>query len=175
MSAALKPITLDEFLEWEAEQEERFEFDGIQPVAMTGVSFAHARLVTQLILALGARLRPGCMPLANDMKVVTEGRVRYPDVTVVCGPVEATADRVSPTVIFEVSSRSTALTDRRVKSLEYAKHSSVMVYVTLEQTEPMAVLRRRGTGWQEEPLDGADAVMRLPEIGVELPLSLLYG
>lgn len=43
MSAHLKPLTLAEFLAWGAEQEERYEFDGIQPIAMTGASFAHAR------------------------------------------------------------------------------------------------------------------------------------
>jgi hypothetical protein len=38
MSASLKPLTLDEFLDWERAQPERYEFDGIQPVAMTGGS-----------------------------------------------------------------------------------------------------------------------------------------
>ena len=36
MSASLKPLTLEEFLDWERSQQERYEFDGIQPVAMTG-------------------------------------------------------------------------------------------------------------------------------------------
>ena len=38
MSASLKPLTLDEFLDWERSQELRYEFDGIQPIAMTGGS-----------------------------------------------------------------------------------------------------------------------------------------
>ena len=45
MSASLKPLTLDEFLDWERSQELRYEFDGIQPVAMTGGSRPHARVV----------------------------------------------------------------------------------------------------------------------------------
>ena len=36
MSASLRPLTLGEFLAWESEQDGRYEFDGIQPVAMTG-------------------------------------------------------------------------------------------------------------------------------------------
>jgi len=35
MSASLKPLTVDEFLDWERAQQLRYEFDGIQPVAMT--------------------------------------------------------------------------------------------------------------------------------------------
>jgi Uma2 family endonuclease len=112
MGASLRPLTLEEFLAWEAEPEERFEFDGIQPIAMTGASFAHARLVTRLILTLGPRLRRGCLPLANDLKVVAERRVRCPDLTIVRGPVAGGADRVSPSVVFEVLSPFSALTDR---------------------------------------------------------------
>ncbi len=37
MSIALeKPMTLAEFLDWEERQELRYEFDGFQPLAMTG-------------------------------------------------------------------------------------------------------------------------------------------
>jgi len=31
-----KPMTLAEFLEWEDRQELRYEFNGVEPVAMTG-------------------------------------------------------------------------------------------------------------------------------------------
>ena len=31
-----KPMTIDQFLAWEERQELRYEFDGLQPVAMTG-------------------------------------------------------------------------------------------------------------------------------------------
>jgi Uma2 family endonuclease len=82
---------------------------------MTGASVRHAMLVSNLIFALRRRLRPGCAVLANDLKVVSGRAVRYPDVTVVCGPLSPSADRAQPTQIVEVLSPSTALTDRRVK------------------------------------------------------------
>jgi hypothetical protein len=38
MSTALKePMSLEVFLDWESRQEFNYEFDGFQPVAMTGV------------------------------------------------------------------------------------------------------------------------------------------
>jgi Uma2 family endonuclease len=174
MSASLKPLTLEEFLAWEAEQEERYEFDGVQPVAMTGASFAHARLVTRLILTLAPRLRRGCLPLANDLKVVSERRVRYPDLTIVCGPVADNADRVAPTVVFEVLSPSTSLTDQRVKPLEYAEVPSIQAYVLLAQDGPAVTVRRRAADWAEEKLEGSQAVLALPEVGVEFSLAELY-
>ncbi len=82
---------------------------------MTGASVAHARLVTRLIVALSARLRPGCLPLANDLRFVAANRVRFPERTVVCGVVAGDADRVAPTAVFEVLSPSTVLPDRRVE------------------------------------------------------------
>ena len=42
MSIALRlPTTLDEFLAWEERQDLRYEFDGWQPVGMTGGTVAH--------------------------------------------------------------------------------------------------------------------------------------
>ena len=39
MSVALKnPMSLEDFLDWESRQEFKYEFDGSQPVAMTGVT-----------------------------------------------------------------------------------------------------------------------------------------
>ena len=84
MSASLKPLTLDEFLDWERSQPERYEFDGIQPVAMTGGSRAHSRVGTRLVVALGNRVKPPCEAHGPDLKVLTGARVRYPDASVVC-------------------------------------------------------------------------------------------
>jgi Uma2 family endonuclease len=175
MSASLKPLTLGEFLDWERSQPERYEFDGTQPVAMTGGSVAHARVVRRLVTALAARLCPGCEAFAGDLKVLTAGRARYPDATVVCGPTDPGRDAVEPAVVFEVLSPSTALTDRRVKAAEYAGVPSVLAYVMLEQDQPRAVVLRRSGGWREEVVAGPDAVLALPEVGAELAMGDLHG
>ena len=57
MNVALrKPMTVAEFLAWESRQELRFEFDGFQPVAMTGGTITHDRITFNLRKALDARL-----------------------------------------------------------------------------------------------------------------------
>jgi Uma2 family endonuclease len=174
MSASLRPLTLEEFLDWERSQPERYEFDGTQPVGMTGGSVAHARIVRRLVTALAARLGSGCEVFAGDLKVLTAGRARYPDATVVCGMIDPRSDAVEPSVVVEVLSPSTALTDRRVKSAEYASIASVLAYVMLEQDQVSAVVLRRSEGWREEVLTGPDTILALPEVGVELPLEDLY-
>ena len=58
MNAPLrKPWTQREFFAWAATQEGRCEFDGFQPVAMTGGSANHNRITLNIHVALRSRLR----------------------------------------------------------------------------------------------------------------------
>ena len=98
--------SLATFLAWEEQQQARFEFDGIQPVAMTGGTVAHAAIQRNLIFCLtgGLRGKP-CQPFGSDLKIQAAGSIRYPDAFVVCTPVSPQARLVSdPVIIFEILS-----------------------------------------------------------------------
>jgi Uma2 family endonuclease len=175
MSASLRPLLLDEFLAWECGQPVRYEFDGTQPVAMTGGTIAADRIARRLLAALDARLRPPCEAFGENVKVLPAGRVRYRDVKVACGTFDPADDHVTPVVIFEIHSLSTELTDRQVKPAEYATLPTLRVYVLLAQDRPHATVLRRDDGWQPEMVEGADAALALPEIDVILPFSTMYA
>ena len=70
MNVALssKPrMTREEFFAWAQIQGARYEFDGFQPVAMTGASVNHNHIVRNIHRALYARLRgSACLPLGPD-------------------------------------------------------------------------------------------------------------
>ena len=51
--AVRKPMSLAEFLEWEERQELRYEFDGVEPSAMTGGTVGHATIQGNLAIAVG--------------------------------------------------------------------------------------------------------------------------
>ena len=105
--AVRKPMTLAEFLAWEERQELRYEFDGVEPVAMTGGTAGHATVQRNLAMALGSRLRgKPCQFFGSDLKIqVAENHIRYPDGMVVCSHVDRSAKVVhDPIVIFEVLS-----------------------------------------------------------------------
>ena len=177
MSDALrKSMTLDDFLGWEERQELRYEFDGFQPVAMTGGTYAHDKIATNLAVSLTPRLRGGpCVMHGSNLKVLTHGRSRYPDAFVTCQEYDNN-DKVArdPVVIFEVLSPGTAGTDRIDKVREYTALASMRRYVLLEQDRVAAtVLERQGTGWFTSVLTDAAALF-MPEIGIELPLAELY-
>jgi Uma2 family endonuclease len=179
MSVALhKPITLAEFLAWEERQELRYEFDGFEPVAITGGTIAHDQITFDLRTALAARLagKP-CRPLGPIVKIIADGRVRYPDAIVVCRPVFPTATVADdPVVVFEVLSEGSSQTDLIDKNREYRATPSIQRYVILQQTHKAAIVFvRREDGWLSEIVSGDDARLDLPEIGIVVPLHEVYA
>jgi Uma2 family endonuclease len=177
MSIALrKPMTLGEFLDWEATQPTRFEFDGFAPVAMTGGTAAHARIQRNLAMALGSRLRgKPCEFFGNDLKIEVAGRIRYPDGFVACSPVLPGQTRVTdPVVIFEVLSESTWRIDWLTKNDEYARTDSVRRYVILSQDEIGGTMFERVENDWIGRLLSAENLIRMPEIGIEVPMGDFY-
>ena len=175
--AIRKPMTVEAFLEWEARQERKWEFDGWQPVAMAGGTDTHAAIQANIIYALLTRLRgQKCRVRGPDMKVRVAERIRYPDAFVVCAPVERDATVVSePVIVFEVLSESTEKTDRFEKNRDYEATPSVQRYVMFEQDLMAAtVFRREGGDWVARMLYEA-ATLDMPEIGVSVPLAEFYA
>jgi Uma2 family endonuclease len=178
MNRALrKATTVEEFLLWEERQELRYEFDGFQPLAMTGGTAAHAAIQRNLIYALTGRLQDSpCQPYGSELKIRVAERIRYPEAFVVCTPVPPRAKVVTdPVVVFEVVSESSVTTDFVIKNAEYRATPSVQRYVVLQQTRAAAaVFFRKGDDWVTDLLACEDAVLRMPEIGIDIPLSEIY-
>jgi Uma2 family endonuclease len=169
-------MTLEAFLEWESRQQFKYEFDGLQPVAMVGVTNAHSIIRSNLVTALVSRLRGHrCRAHGSDLKIQVAGHIRYPDAFIVCSPV-APRDTVvhDPVVVFEILSPGTSYTDRIEKNREYRATPSIQRYVILEQTRPAAtVYARAGNDWVADVLVG-EADLALPEIGAGIALAELY-
>jgi len=179
MSVTLqKPMTLAQFLAWEERQELRYEFDGVEPVAMTGGTIAHDQITFDLRTALAARLAgTPCRPLGPNVKIIADGRARYPDALVVCGPVSPTATiAADPVIVFEVLSEGSTETDLIDKNREYRATPSIQRYVVLQQTHRAAIIFvRRADGWLSEIVSGDNAALELPEVGITVPLHEVYA
>jgi Uma2 family endonuclease len=177
MSVALqRPMGLDEFLDWEEKQELRWEFDGFAPQAMTGGTSEHSAIERNLIFSLTGRLRgKPCQPYTSNLKIVAAGSIRYPDAFVCCTllPV-GTLAVTDPVVVFEILSPSTASTDIGAKNEEYRDTPSIQRYIMLAQDQQRATIFERIDGdWVGHIMSG-EAVLRMPEIGIEIPLAELY-
>jgi len=81
-----------------------------------------------------------------------------------------------PVIVFEVLSGGTANTDLVEKNAEYRATPSIRRYVILEQTHAAGIVFvRKGEDWVTEIVAGDAAVLRLPEIGIEIPLTEIYA
>jgi Uma2 family endonuclease len=176
--AEQKTLSLPAFLAWEERQELRYEFDGFQPVAMTGGTLAHDRITFNLQRTLDARLagKP-CRPFGPNVKIIADGHVRYPDAIVVCRPVAFDAVVADdPVIVFEVLSDGTSKIDLIDKNREYRATPSIQRYVILHQTHRAAIVFvLQQNDWLSEIVVGANAMLRFPEVGIDVPLQEIYA
>jgi len=178
MSSALRhPMTLEQFVAWEECQPLRYEFDGWQPVAMTGGTDLHEAICGTLRALLQDRLRgKPCRVRGPTLKIAVMGRIRYPDAFVYCAPVPPGETVIrEPVVVFEVLSPATSRTDRIEKLREYQAAPSIRRYVILEQDSIAAmVFTRHGVNWDAGALTAGES-LAMPEIDVALPLADIYA
>ena len=181
MSEAQSRWLLADFLAWEEEQERRHEFVNGRAVMMAGGTQAHALIAANLIALLRPLLRGSeCRPSGSDLRVPipATGNVRYPDVTIDCGPFDPTAhDASQPAVIFEVLSKSTGWYDQTQKVRDYDSVATVRQYVCISQSEPrVSTWLRDGEDRLVQQADILEGEMSLAveDHAVTLPLVSIY-
>lgn len=169
-----------EYLAWEAEQAEKHEYVNGEIVAMSGVSAAHARVTMNLAVAFANRLRGGpCQVWGSDLRVrIGEtGLYAYPDLTIVCGRPELTADRppslTNPRVVIEVLSESTENYDLSAKAAHYRRRATVETLLFVDS-------RSRRVQRQDRLADGRwvlaeQAEGEITAAGVTVPFEEIYA
>lgn len=174
-------MTLDEYMEFEEQSQDRHEYvDGILH-AMNGPSLAHARIAGKLFVAVETHLRGGpCEPFATDVKLQirseTEEVVYYPDLIVACNREEWGEHFVcNPKLVAEILSPSTRHIDRREKAMTYRRVASIEEYVLLEQREHRVTVHRRAENWRPQVYRGPQSVAELQSISLAVPLAQIYA
>lgn len=177
------PLTEEQYLAIERAAEFKSEFHGGEMFAMSGGSFEHSLIITNILGELRVRLkgRP-CAPFESNLrlKITSSGLYTYPDAMVICGPPEFVDGHrdmvVNPTVIVEVLSPSSEAYDRGKKFEDYRTLASLKDYVLISQTHAaVEVYSRTDDGrWILSPFQGMDAVARIASIEVDLKLNEVY-
>lgn len=148
--------------------------------AMAGGTPAHADLATAAIRLLSNALLGRCRVSTSDLKVRIEatGLSTFPDVSVVCGERElASIDRnaiVNPTLLVEVTSKSTEDYDRGEKLNHYKQCPSLraVLFVSHRRSQ-VTVVSRNGASWDTlEYQEGASVAV--PGLALEFSLDELY-
>ena len=183
MSAAEKPnlILVDNYLAGELVSPIKHEYLGGVVHAMAGARNLHNLIATNILIALGSRLRGRrCRPFNSDTKLrirlPNQVRFYYPDVSVICRPNPQTDSfQDEPAVVVEVVSRATRRVDESEKKDAYLTIPSLSAYLIVEQESPtVAVFRRTERGFVREDYAGAETVIPLSEIETELPLAEIF-
>lgn len=175
------PASTDAYLAEEVRSPARREYVGGAAYAMAGASNAHNQIATNVLVALGGRLRgKPCRAFNSDTKVrirqVSAVRFYYPDAMVTCRPNPPTDTfQDEPAVVVEVLSPETRRIDEIEKCDAYTAIPSLSVYLLVEQDVARVVaLRRTAQGFVREVYDGRSTSVALPVIGCELPLAEAY-
>jgi Uma2 family endonuclease len=186
MNIALrKSWTHEEFFDWAQSQEIRYEFDGFQPVAMTGGFNNAGAIGVNLLTALRNRLRGSpCRPLGpnNGLETVNKGNsaIRYPDALVTCTKFDGQGRSVPGVIlVFEVvgNTPDSIHRDHFEKVVEYATVPSIRKYVIVESANAGLTILERSSPeetWRETFLSAPDDVLLLPEIDIEIPVAEFY-
>jgi Uma2 family endonuclease len=173
-------LTFEEYLEFEERSEIKHEYINGYVQAMAGARREHNFIAQNISRVLGNQLvgKP-CAVLGSDQRLRISLPDRtfcyYPDVTVDCSQMRG-IDTEEPTVLFEITSPSTARSDNGDKLLSYLNLPSMRVYVMVDQKRPQLTVHRRATdgAWVREVLTGLDASLALPEIECALTMREVY-
>ena len=174
-------MTLDEFLAWEADQPERWEFFDGEAFMMAGGSDVHNLVSGNTYMTLRNALRgTSCTVFMSDvrLRLAATDDLFYPDVFVTCADADRERRQVKeePVLIAEVLSPSTEAYDRGGKFAAYRRFPGLKTVLFLSQDRAhVECYSRTAEGdWLLTEASGEAASLALPAFGFTLPLAELY-
>ena len=177
-------LSPEEYLVRERAAETRSEYWNGFVEAMAGASFEHNVIKHNVERLLGNQLATrACFVFSSDMKVRIEraNLFRYPDVSVVCGPVafydEERDVYTNPALIVEVLSSSTRSVDRNAKFALYRLIDSFREYLLIAQEHlEVELFRKQPDGrWTSAVYADANDVVALESVNCTLRVGDLYA
>jgi Uma2 family endonuclease len=178
--AAVKRMSVAEFLCWEDGTDTRYELLAGLPVAMAPPAPAHGFLAARLCARIEGALRSRrpCMVQieAGIARPDRDDTCYVADLAVTCQPPCSGDQLISdPLLVVEVLSPTTGLHDRHTKVADYRRIASVEEILLIDSTSIFAeVLRREGDRWITEIVRGPQAKFSLASIGLTATMSELY-
>ena len=177
-------LTPQEYLAIERAAEFKSEFFDGEMFAMAVISKDHSRITVNLTGGFHAAIRgKDCELFSSDLrvKVSANGLYTYPDLTIVCGPVDVEDEQadvlLNPTLIIEVLSPGTERYDRGKKFDLYRELDSLKEYVLVSQDQYRVeqFLRGNGSEWGYRVAFKEDDIVEFPSVGCSISLKDIYA
>ncbi len=176
--------TLEEYLELDANSEERLEYWDGEIFSMSGVSNQHDQIETNLIYHCRRQLKtPGCRIFAANMriKVPSMPPYRYGDVSALCGKpqfekIGGVDVLTNPSLIIEVLSDSTERYDRGDKFSNYKSIPTLSEYLLVAQHRPHVsqFIKQPDGSWLNLEYNAVSDMLKVVSLGCELTLDEIY-
>jgi Uma2 family endonuclease len=180
----VRQLTETEYLAIERAAAFKSEFFDGEVFAMAGGSPMHSLIATNLASEVRTHLkgRP-CVPFNSDLrlKIVASGLYTYPDLSVVCGPLEFADEQedtiTNPTLLAEVLSDSTEGYDRGKKFEHYRQLPALREYLLVSQKEPRIEQFVRGDDgeWRLREAAGLEGQIQVPSLQISLSLAEVFA
>ena len=172
--------TVDEFLAWENQQAERYEFVGGVLTLMAGGTENHDLVGSNIIGTLFQRLRgTPCRVHGSNLKVRSPaGASMYPDAFVRCGPADGERTVVGdPVVVVEVLSPTTQQADLTRKRWAYQAIDTLQAILFIAADEPRVELASRGPDgtWLSRFIVGLEGEVPIGALSIALPMGEIYA
>ena len=177
---SVRQMSVEEFLDFVEDNEDRYEYIDGEPRQMTGGKLNHFVIITNIVGKIRSLLADrDCLVLTSGMLVKAgETRLVAPDVSVVCGEPETEADTrilLNPILVVEVTSPSSIDYDRVSKREYYGDAPSIQAYLVVDQHRVLVELYIRSeTGWHLQSFQDQDAEAPLEALACRLPLRDIY-
>ena len=171
-----------EFLEWEKNQELRYEYIHGEVFAMTGGTKPHNRIAGNLYTAIDNFLAENdrdCEVFIADVKVQLSksNSYHYPDVVVTCDDRDKKSLNLieHPCLIVEVLSPSTEAFDRGKKFTNYRQLKTLKEYALIQADEiGVECFRLNQEGFWVLHSYGEGDTLNLESVGLTIPVEKLY-
>ncbi len=178
-------LTMDKttFFRWVQEQDRRYDRVDGKAIVQQGSTQHHDRVASEFQFQLRSQLDPDTwLVFGTDFAVDLGDQIRYPDVMVHKMNDDAKAmSTLAPTVLVEVLSSSSVVTDLNIKTPRYRSQRSLDAHIVASQDEARCRVWQRDTRKSDRPfpveaaiVHGNDARIDIAALGISIALKDNY-
>jgi Uma2 family endonuclease len=177
-------ISQEEYLEMERASLEKHEYYQGEIFAMSGASFKHNRVFSNLFGEIQGKLKDkNCVPFGSDLRIHIPKNTlyTYPDISIVCGEIDTADDKfdtaTNPTVIIELLSQSTRNYDKLEKFSLYRDIASLKEYILVD-TQKIHIenyVRNADNTWQLTDYNAISDNLIITAVNISVSIADIYA
>jgi Uma2 family endonuclease len=178
-----RPMTVEEYIEFEENSEVRHEFIENQLIPMPGTTRIHNTICLNLAILLRFLLKKDAYEIFQEnvkVQIIAGKDYTYPDVVITNDPIDLSGDDAyfikHPCVIIEVISKSSRIEDSADKFIRYKSIAALQNYILVDSEKVLVEVRCKTTegNWEANTYLRSDGHFPIPALGIDLNIEDVY-